>query len=133
MFTSGIEKLAAAPCPGDTKRYPPLGLAIMLVPARDGLAPARILVCCSCCKLETSVAVVPVGLMMKKGCWTIGMPLAGIRYTGLAPVLPTVKSVRQIQIMHVKDERVYSVRGNGMGEQISATSWQGRQKSLLKF
>ena len=38
--------------------------------------------------LVRSVAVVVEGLIMKKGCWTIGILLAGMRYTGLQPVLP---------------------------------------------
>lgn len=89
-FTRGMEKFAAVPAdPGDTSKYPPpaVGLDTKLAPAREGLL-ARMLACCSCCMLVRSVAVVVEGLMMKKGCWTIGILLAGMRYTGLHPVLP---------------------------------------------
>jgi hypothetical protein len=90
-FMRGIEKFAVVPAdPGDTSKYPPppaAGLDTRLAPAKDGLL-ARMLACCSCCTLVRSVAVEVEGLMMKKGCWTIGILLAGMRYTGPQPVLP---------------------------------------------
>ena len=97
-FTRGIEKFAVVPAdPGDTSKYPPpaaAGLETRLAPAKDGLL-ARMLACCSCCMLVRSVAVVVEGLMMKKGCWTIGILLAGMRYTGPQPVLPMMSGERE--------------------------------------